>query len=80
MTMHFANAAKSKRIQKFLAALKGGKVKTTRQLIEETGLCAINSIAAECNAQGINIVCEYKGTNEDGARIYTYKHVKEKTA
>ena len=70
--MHAAKLDKSERLQRFIEALKDGP-KTTRELIEVTGLCAINSIAAECRANGIKVDCTYKGTTENGARIYQYE-------
>ncbi len=70
--MHAANLDKSERLQRFIEALKTGP-KTTRELIEATGLCAINSIAAELRQNGIKVDCTYKGTTENGARIYQYE-------
>lgn len=70
--MHAARLDKSERLQRFVEALRNGPM-TTRELIGATGLCAINSIAAECRANGIKVGCTYKGTSESGARIYEYE-------
>lgn len=69
--MHAATLAKSARLQKFVECLRTGP-KTTREIIETTGLCAVNSIAAECRANGIPIGCEYVEMTEEGNRVYRY--------
>lgn len=73
--MHAANVARSKRLQTFIKCLESGP-KTTREIIRETGLCAINSIAAECKANGVNIKCHYRGTTPDGGRVFEYQLVR----
>lgn len=37
--------------------LQSGQPKTTRQIIREAGVCAVNSIVAELRANGIVITC-----------------------
>ena len=52
--MHNARIETSDRLQRVYYALQQGP-KTTRELIMETGCCAINSIVAELRACGIKI-------------------------
>lgn len=59
MSIHAATLAHSPRLQSVLAflRLRGAAGATTRDLIQATGYCAINSIAAEIRAGGIPVTC-----------------------
>ncbi len=52
--MHNARIETSDRLQRVYRALQRGP-KTTRDLIHETGCCAINSIVSELRACGIPV-------------------------
>lgn len=56
--MHFAKLNKSARLQRVLSVLLQGTPKTTRQIIREAHVCAVNSIIAELRANGISIHCQ----------------------
>lgn len=73
--MNYARLEQSPRLQTIYAALKTGP-KTTRDLIIETGYCAINSAIAEMRAQGINITCKMVGRTK-GSSIYLYTMERE---
>lgn len=62
-----AASLSSARLQRFLACLYDGGWKSTRQIIQETGLCAINSCAAECRENGLDVPCEQRG------RVFYYR-------
>lgn len=61
----------SPRLQAFLRVLSDGHWRSTREIIRESGLCAINSCAAECRAGGLNIQCRRDGS------AWLYKWVRE---
>lgn|GEM_PF-2532327 len=69
--MHNASLKNSIRLQKVYNSLLSGP-KTTRELINLTGCCAINSIMSELKADGISYRCEYLGKTPDGNKIYQY--------
>ena len=57
--MHAARLSESPRLQRVLDALRRHpKGLTTRGLILEADVCAVNSIAAELRANGIAVSCE----------------------
>lgn len=59
--MHSAKIEKSNRLQRVLKVLWDGKEHTTRDLIKNSGMCAINSIVAEIRANGYSIDCQRRG-------------------
>jgi len=59
--MRYAKVENSERLQRTLAVLKDGCEHTTRDLIQEAHICAVNSCVAELNAQGYVIVCRRSG-------------------
>lgn len=65
--MNAARVENSARLRAFLDCLRDGSRKSTRQIIRETGLCAINSCAAECRENGLDVQCEQEG------RIFYYR-------
>lgn len=54
--MHHATLVNSRRLQRVYELLCNGP-KTTREIIREAGVCAVNSIASELRANGIEIDC-----------------------
>jgi hypothetical protein len=69
--MNHASLNKSPRLQRVYNALITGP-KTTKELIEITGSCAINSIAAELRAQGVPVACQCISKSKDAA-VYQYR-------
>ncbi len=59
--MNAARLEKSDRLRRVLRALKSNCHLTTRDLIEKTGCCAINSCVAELRANGYGITCRRRG-------------------
>jgi hypothetical protein len=59
MAMHAAKLENSPRLQRVLSFLRRSRKPTTRDIIRECDVCAVNSIIAELNApiNGFNIVC-----------------------
>lgn len=57
--MHSAKLKNSERLQRVLAVLKQGQPKTTRQIVQEASVCAVNSIISELRANGIPIDCRH---------------------
>jgi hypothetical protein len=69
-TIHAAKLGNSPRLQRVLAVLLDGQPHTTRDLIREAEVCAVNSIADELRANGIGIDC----TAAPGERgVYEYR-------
>jgi hypothetical protein len=66
--IHYAQLANSSRLQKVLQYLSDGRPHTTLEIIQATGLCAINSIISELRMNGIRIKCNavkgFKGRYE----------------
>lgn len=54
--MHYAKLDKSDRLKRVYDALRERPM-TTRELIEHTGCCAINSVVSELRQNGIAINC-----------------------
>jgi hypothetical protein len=69
--LHAASLAKSTRLQRVLEVLKDGLWHSTRDLIRQTGSCAINSVVAELRANGKTIDCRQHG------RIHEYRLVQQ---
>lgn len=55
--MHFAKVETSERLQKVFTLLKDYKPRTTREIIREADVCAVNSIIAEIRMNGYQIRC-----------------------
>ena len=72
--MRYARIQKSPRLQRVWSYLKaqGKRGASTREIIEATGQCAINSCIAELRAQGRAITCKFQGRTLDGASVYRY--------
>ena len=77
--MHHARLSSSPRLQRALRALAGrratGGWMTTRQLVREAHVCAVNSVVAELRANGAEIEVELRTTRK-GVRRYYYRLAK----
>jgi hypothetical protein len=74
MTIHAADVAESRRLQRVVEALKlSPDGLTTREIITRTGTCAVNSVVSELRANGYAIECRYMGKSDEGMRIYNYR-------
>ena len=73
-TIHAANLKTSTRLQKVLDFLKlrGDEGATTREIIQATGMCAINSIITELRRNGLLIDVRGPALSREGERIYRY--------
>ena len=72
MTMHAARLDVSPRLQRVHALLEGGEERSTMEIVQAAGVCAVNSIVAELRAQGAEIACRRARTAE-GGRIWLYR-------
>lgn len=72
--MHSAKLEASPRLQRVLSYLrvKGSGGATTREIIQATGTCAVNSVISELRDAGIPISCKPDGTTPDGGRVFRY--------
>ncbi len=72
--MHAGRVSSSERLTLILTELRkaGSRGATTRQLIQATGMCAINSCISEIRANGFDIRCTCDGRNEHGSMVYRY--------
>lgn len=57
----YANADKSKRLQRVLGVLADGCRHSTLAIIRRARVCAVNSIAAELRMNGHKISCKREG-------------------
>lgn len=55
--MHYAKIEKSDRLKRVYARLLQGPA-TTLQIIQDSGVCAVNSAIAELRENGIGIECK----------------------
>lgn len=72
--MHFANIAKSIRLQKTLKYLQKLKRATTFEIARHTKGVAIGTDIAELRANGYDIRCHYSHKNNNGNKIYIYTY------
>jgi hypothetical protein len=72
--MHSANLEASPRLQRVLSYLrvKGAGGATTREIIQATGTCAVNSVISELRDAGILISCKPDGVTPEGGRVFRY--------
>ena len=60
--MHAARIEKSDRLRRVAQILKrGGEAVSTREIIQRSGFCAINSIISELRCNGMSIDCRRIG-------------------
>ena len=69
--MHYATLKRSPRLQRVHAVLKRGGWWSTRQLLQEANVCAVNSCIAELRANGCDIECQHQ--YQDGQRLFFYR-------
>ena len=58
--IHYADYAKSARLQRLITYMIDGKVKTTLEIIQGADICAVNSAVCEVREQGFNLECVKK--------------------
>lgn len=73
--MHAARLDHSERLQRVAALLAGGGEYTTLEIIQQAGVCAVNSIIAELRANGRDVRCKAISRG-----IYVYWIPREKAA
>lgn len=75
--MHAARIETSERLQAVLGLLSRGGRYSTRDIIDETGYCAVNSIVSELRANGYAIDCTPETGIVKGRRqsVYYYRLV-----
>ena len=56
-SIHYARYAKSERLQRLLAYLLDGQVRTTLDIIRGAGVCAVNSAVCELRRNGFSCYC-----------------------
>lgn len=72
--IHAAKLETSPRLRAVLEALKAAPAGlTTRQIIQKTGMCAINSICDELRENGIRIDGGWVSAGPAGARAWRYR-------
>ncbi|MBK1690998.1 hypothetical protein CKO33_02280 [Ectothiorhodospira mobilis] len=59
--MRYARLENSRRLQRVAALLRDGRPRTTLEIIQGARVCAVNSIAAELRANGLNVQCRRDG-------------------
>lgn len=55
--IHFARFEESERLQRLLDYLLDGTQRTTREIIQGAGICAVNSAACELRMNGFDVRC-----------------------
>ena len=70
MPMNAASLSRSPRLKRVLAVLKRGGWWSTRELLGEAEVCAVNSCVAELRANGIQIECVRRGVREQSLFFY----------
>lgn len=73
--MHAATIAGSDRLRRVLLVLADGKAHTTRDIIEQAHVCAVNSCVAELKANGIGIDCRCIGRGRFEYRMEAEENV-----
>ncbi|HET9680332.1 MAG TPA: hypothetical protein VFP95_07220 [Gammaproteobacteria bacterium] len=68
--MHYAKLENSPRLQRALKFLRDNpRWLSTRDIIQGADVCAVNSIASELRANGLNVACRCRGRG-----IYEYRY------
>ena len=74
-SIHYARFIKSKRLQRLLALMLDGQVRTTLEIIQAADICAVNSAVCELRRNGFPLYCinhskpaQYQLTDPDAAR------------
>lgn len=66
----------SDRLQRVLRLLSDGKWRTTRQILRDAGVCAVNTVVAELRHHGAEIECEQRRRPIGRGRLWYYRMTK----
>ena len=77
--MKFAKLKSSPRLQRVLGVLRDGREHTTRDIVVDAHVCAVNSCIAELRANGFDIACRH-GVDGRGERVWAYRLVEPRAA
>ena len=69
--MHAATVERSPRLRRVLELLRDGQEHSTREIVEDAKVMAVNSCIAELRANGYQV--ETARHTEHGERYYTYR-------
>lgn len=64
----------SPRLRAALAVLRDGRPHSTMEIVQEAGVCAVNSVVAELRHHGAEIACQHR--HVDGRRTFYYTMTK----
>ncbi len=59
--MHYAKIKKSERLKRVRKLLQDGHGHSTRNVVRNAHVCAVNSVVSELRANGLDISCWRKG-------------------
>lgn len=71
--MHSARLERSERLQRVHALLSDGAEHSTREIMAEAHVCAVNSCIAELRDNGFYIEGRWDTDKRTGRRIYLYR-------
>ena len=74
--MHAARLDTSPRLRAVHALLADGVERSTREIIADAGVCAVNSCIAELRANGAVIACRREDDRETGKVRFLYRMTK----
>ena len=69
--MHSAAVERSPRLQRVLKLLRDGREYSTRQIVQDADVCAVNAIVAELRDNGYPVEC--RQVVRHGRRIWLYR-------
>ena len=69
--MHYGRIERSPRLQRVREVLRDCRWHSTRQIMAEANVCAVNSCISELRANGFQIDCEHR--MQDGHRLFYYR-------
>ncbi len=58
--MHYAKIEKSARLKRVKELLQDGRKHSTRDIVRNAYVCAVNSVVSELRANGLDISCKRK--------------------
>ena len=70
--MHSAAVERSPRLQRVLALLRDGNEHSTRAIVQECDVCAVNAIVAELRDNGYPVECRQE-VRPGGGRVWLYR-------
>ena len=71
--MHAARIERSERLQRVHGLLSDGEWHSTRDIMREADVCAVNSVAAELRENGFYIEGKWSKDPITGRRIFLYR-------